>query len=203
MAVDVKGTIRFGEDGLIPAVVQDAGTGRVLMLAWMNAESLERTRVTGETWFWSRSRRALWHKGEKSGNTQRVCSLTADCDGDTLLVKVDPKGPACHTGAVDCFGAEDDARLGSALDRLAGIIHQRAVDKPEGSYTVTLLLQGLDRVLRKIGEEAGEVIIAGKNGDSGEIVREAADLLYHLLVLLEERGIPGSSVGAELRGRMR
>jgi phosphoribosyl-ATP pyrophosphohydrolase/phosphoribosyl-AMP cyclohydrolase len=202
MAVELKGTVRFGPDGLVPAVVQDAVTGRVLMVAWMNAESLERSLSTGETWFWSRSRGELWHKGATSGNTQRVLSAAADCDGDTLLVQVEAAGPACHTGATDCFGGGEDARLGPVLELLQGIIRSRAEHRPVGSYTTRLLEAGTDRILRKVGEEAGELIIAGKNGDQEEIAREAADLLYHMLVLLASQGIPGAVVGAELRRRM-
>lgn len=202
MAVELKGTVRYGTDGLVPAVVQDAVTGRVLMVAWMNAESLERSISTGETWFWSRSRGELWHKGATSGHTQRVLSVAADCDGDTLLVQVEAAGPACHTGAVDCFGGAEDARLGPLLELLQGIIRSRAEHRPEDSYTTRLLGAGTDRILRKVGEEAGELIIAGKNGDHGEIAREAADLLYHILVFLASQGIAGTVVGAELRRRM-
>jgi phosphoribosyl-AMP cyclohydrolase / phosphoribosyl-ATP pyrophosphohydrolase len=199
-------TIRYNSAGLIPAVVQDATSGEVLMLAYMNPESIQKTLDTGETHFWSRSRRELWHKGETSGNVQKVKSIAVDCDGDTLLVKVEQVGNACHTGAHSCFfihmfGEDIRRSPGEVLDRLAGVIHQRNLDRPEGSYTTKLLNAGLDRILKKVGEEAGEVIIAAKNQSKPEIMWEVADLLYHVLVMLELQGVTLHEVGGELEGR--
>ncbi|PYS89639.1 MAG: bifunctional phosphoribosyl-AMP cyclohydrolase/phosphoribosyl-ATP pyrophosphatase [Acidobacteria bacterium] len=212
--------IKFDERGLAPTVVQDARTGEVLMLAYMNAESLQRTLAEGETWFWSRSRAELWHKGATSGHTQRVASVRADCDADALLVSVEPRGPACHTGARTCFHQELDAELGRAqagepntyaetseprapelglqLRQLYALIERRRQERPEGSYTTYLFNQGLDKILKKLGEETAETIIAAKNGDAGALVAEASDLLYHLLVLCVERGVTLEEISAEL-----
>jgi len=194
-------------EGLIPAIVQDSVNGDVLMLAYMNRESLGKTVAAGETFFWSRSRRSLWHKGETSGNVQKVESITADCDGDALLVKVRQIGNACHTGKRSCFftevhrTAESQPSFGRVLEDLAAVIHQRNLDRPPGSYTTELLSAGTDRILRKIGEEAGETIIAAKNHSAGEIAWEVSDLLYHLLVLLEAEGVPLDAVSKELSRR--
>jgi phosphoribosyl-ATP pyrophosphohydrolase/phosphoribosyl-AMP cyclohydrolase len=194
--------LRFDERGLIPAIVQDARTREVLTLAYMNAESLRLTRERGETWFWSRSRQELWHKGETSGNTQRVVEIRADCDGDALLVLVEPTGPACHTGARSCFGdlAESDD-LGAILDRLYATIQTRERDRPEGSYTTYLFNQGLDKILKKIGEESAETIIAAKNPEAKPLVSEGSDLIYHLLVLLVNRNVSLEQIAAELKLR--
>lgn len=198
--------IRFDEKGLVPAIIQDAETMDVLTLAYMNKESLGKTLETGETWFFSRSRQELWHKGATSGNTQSVVSIKYDCDQDALLVLVNPKGPACHTGAVSCFTDEvADRKMGLAdygiLQRLEQVIRQREQERPEGAYTTYLFEKGVDKILKKVGEEAAEVIIAAKNRDQEELRWEAADLLYHLQVLLVEQGLPFKEVLRTLEER--
>jgi phosphoribosyl-AMP cyclohydrolase / phosphoribosyl-ATP pyrophosphohydrolase len=204
--------VKFDQRGLVPAIVQDARTGRVLMLAYMNAESLSRTLETGETWFWSRSRSSLWHKGESSGNIQRVIEARLDCDCDTLLVAVEPEGPACHTGKTSCFDDEFEeerraqvplpyADLAEVLDSLYRVIESRKQQRPEGSYTTYLFNQGLDKILKKLGEESSETIIAAKNEDPSALVKETSDLLYHLIVLLVERGVTLEEVRDELLAR--
>ena len=200
--------IQFDERGLIPVIVQDARTGAVLTLAYMNPESLQKTLATRETWFWSRSRSELWHKGATSGNIQRLVEVRQDCDGDALLVLVEPCGPACHTGKQSCFHRDlageviDDAglgqSLGTVLDELYQLIESRQRERPEGSYTTYLFAQGLDKILKKLGEEASETIIAAKNDDRGQLISESADLLFHLLVLLVERGVKLESIRDEL-----
>jgi phosphoribosyl-ATP pyrophosphohydrolase/phosphoribosyl-AMP cyclohydrolase len=200
--------IQFDDRGLIPAIVQDARTGEVLTLAYMNAESLERTLATRETWFWSRSRSELWHKGATSGNIQRVAEIRQDCDGDALVVLVVPAGPACHTGKRSCFHrdiegevVDDDGlgqSLGTVLDELYDLIESRQRERPEGSYTTYLFEKGLDKILKKLGEEASETIIAAKNDEMGQLVSESSDLLYHLIVLLVERGVKLDSIREEL-----
>ena len=204
--------IRFDERGLVPAIVQDANTLQVLTLAYMNAESLKRTLETNETWFWSRSRSSLWHKGETSGNKQRVVDVTMDCDYDAIRILVVPEGPACHTGAPSCFHNElqdapasntqkAQAQLGAILGSLYGLIESRKRERPDGSYTTYLFAEGLDKILKKVGEESTETIIAAKNEDSDALVREASDLLYHLIVLLVERGLTLDQVSGELSSR--
>jgi phosphoribosyl-ATP pyrophosphohydrolase/phosphoribosyl-AMP cyclohydrolase len=206
--------VNFDERGLIPVVVQHAQTRRVLTLAYMNAESLARTLETNESWFWSRSRSRLWHKGETSGNTQRVVDVLLDCDRDALTLLVVPSGPACHTGAESCFHNEmqharavetdlvaDVGTLGEVLDNLYALIESRKCEKPEGSYTTYLFDQGLDKILKKVGEESAETIIAAKNDDPSALVKESADLLYHLVVLLVERGLSLGEVRDELASR--
>jgi phosphoribosyl-ATP pyrophosphohydrolase/phosphoribosyl-AMP cyclohydrolase len=202
--------IRWNADGLAPVVIVDAATGAVLTLAYANRDALEHTIETRSTWLWSRSRGALWNKGATSGNTQRVVSISVDCDADALLYRVIPAGPACHTGAASCFGATiplDDADVPSgatfatAISALARTIESRKTNPVEGSYTAKLFAGGVDRIGKKIGEEATEVVIAAKNADSGELVWETADLLYHALVLLAERGVSLDQVGAELSRR--
>ena len=200
--------VRFGADGLIPAVVQDASTGRVLTQAWMNRESLERTLERGETWFWSRSRGELWRKGATSGNTQAVRAVLLDCDGDSLVVLVDPAGPACHTGAETCFGdtltAGDVPQPFAALADLERTVAARAAAAdPESSYTARLLAKGIDTVCKKVGEEATEVVLAAKGGEHGQVVYESADLLYHLAVLWRATGVRLDEVAAELASRRR
>jgi len=199
--------VKFDERGLLPAVVQDAHTRGVLMLAYMNAESLKRTLETGETWFWSRSRAQLWHKGETSGNTQRVVNVLLDCDGDALVVQTEPAGPACHTGQTSCFhnviqaaGASQQnvGDLGEVLSVLYALVETRKRERPQGSYTTYLFDQGLDKILKKIGEETSETIIAAKNEDRDALTKESCDLLYHLIVLLVERGVTLSDVRDEL-----
>ena len=177
MGIDPK-NVRFDPSGFVPAVVQDARTREVLTLAYMNAESLARTLETGETWFWSRSRNELWHKGATSGNTQQVVSVTSDCDNDAIVVLVNPAGPACHTGARSCFGI-DHEQLDRMLQELYELIKSREAERPEGSYTTYLFDKGLDKILKKVGEESAETIIAAKNDDPKQLVAETADLLYH------------------------
>lgn len=207
--------IEFDERGLVPVVVQDFNTRQVLTLAYMNAESLRRTVETKETWFFSRSRASLWHKGETSGHTQRVTDILVDCDSDALTILVEPKGPACHTGEQTCFhnklkeaaGSEGTAdRMsdpGAVLGELYALIETRKRDRPTGSYTTYLFDQGLDKILKKVGEEAGETIIAAKNSDVSLLAGEVSDLLYHLLVLLVERGVTLEQVQEELIRRRR
>ncbi|HKU78123.1 MAG TPA: bifunctional phosphoribosyl-AMP cyclohydrolase/phosphoribosyl-ATP diphosphatase HisIE [Pyrinomonadaceae bacterium] len=194
--------IRFDERGLISAIVQNASTREVLTLAYMNRESLQRTIDTKQTWFWSRSRNELWHKGATSGNTQEVVSLALDCDRDAIIVLVNPKGPACHTGAVSCFDLSTQANdLGPLLDQLYELIQSRERDRPAGSYTTYLFEQGLDKILKKLGEESAETIIAAKNDDDGRLAAEVSDLVYHLLVLLVARGVSLNQIAAELGQR--
>jgi phosphoribosyl-ATP pyrophosphohydrolase/phosphoribosyl-AMP cyclohydrolase len=204
--------IRYDEKGLVPAVVQDAVTGEVLTLAYMNAESLRRTLEERETWFWSRSRSELWHKGATSGNTQRVIEIRPDCDNDAVVVKVVPSGPACHTGKTSCFhgtlehdGAAletvGESNLGSVLEQLYKVIQDRFVQRPEGSYTSYLFEKGLDKILKKVGEESAETIIAAKNTDTDAFVGESSDLLYHLLVLLVQKGVGLEQLASELSSR--
>ncbi len=201
MNLDIK-SLKFDERGLIPAIVQDARTREVLTLAYMNAESLARTIETGQTWFWSRSRNALWHKGETSGNTQSVVNLACDCDNDAIVVLVEPAGPACHTGARSCFDLQtEDDDLGVLLATLYELIESRERDRPEGSYTTYLFNHGLDKILKKVGEESAETIIAAKNEDVARLTSEVADLVYHLLVLLVARGVSLNEVREELEQR--
>ncbi len=198
--------VRFDERGLVPAIVQDARTREVLTLAYMNEESLRRTLAEGETWFWSRSRSELWHKGATSGNTQRVVEVRLDCDSDALVVLVEPRGPACHTGADSCFAvASNDERaadgIGDVLEELYAVVEARRREMPAGSYTTYLFEKGLNKILKKVGEEAAEVLIAAKDEDRGALTAETADLVYHLLVLLVERGLTLESLAAELARR--
>jgi phosphoribosyl-ATP pyrophosphohydrolase/phosphoribosyl-AMP cyclohydrolase len=227
--------LKFDEHGFLPAVVQDASSREVLTLAYMNAESLQRTIETNETWFWSRSRNQLWHKGETSGNIQRVVDVFLDCDQDALVVLVEPAGPACHTGQRSCFhntidtdhikrpepkvpgpgaaaerpstrsrpgrGETGTHDLGGLLDQLYALIETRKRERPAGSYTSYLFSAGLDKILKKLGEESAETIIAAKNPGSEPLVAETSDLLYHLLVLLVERGITLNEIRLELTRR--
>ncbi len=188
--------IKFDEKGLVPAIVQDAVSKEVLTLAYMNKESLEKTLETKETWFYSRSRQELWHKGATSGNTQSVVELKYDCDQDAILVLVNPSGPACHNGTTSCFTEsllEEPAFAGVGLEeyqilqKLEKLIIEREQERPEGAYTTYLFEKGVDKILKKVGEEASEVIIAAKNRDREELKWESADLLYHLMVLLTEQ----------------
>jgi phosphoribosyl-AMP cyclohydrolase / phosphoribosyl-ATP pyrophosphohydrolase len=200
--------VRFDEKGLVPAIVQDVETKEVLTLAYMNEESLTKTLETGETWFYSRSRQELWHKGATSGNTQSVVSVKYDCDQDAVLVLVEPKGPACHTGAVSCFteGVVTERAASNLADyqilqTLEKLIIEREKERPEGAYTTYLFEKGVDKILKKVGEEASEVIIAAKNRDKEELKWEAADLLYHLQVLLVEQDLPFKEVLKTLEER--
>ncbi|MDP6666013.1 MAG: bifunctional phosphoribosyl-AMP cyclohydrolase/phosphoribosyl-ATP diphosphatase HisIE [Dehalococcoidia bacterium] len=207
--------IQFNDRGLIPAIVQDADSGRVLMHAYMNEEALQRTLAGPDVWFYSRSRQELWHKGETSGNFLKVAEVRHDCDSDTLLVKANPVGPACHTGAESCFdaGELDTDSLEAkgtgvtpgpgVLSELIEVIRQRAAEKPEGSYTVELLEEGPGRVAQKVVEEAGEVAIASVSQTDEDVANEMADLLYHSMVLLAARDVPADRVWAALAERRR
>jgi phosphoribosyl-AMP cyclohydrolase / phosphoribosyl-ATP pyrophosphohydrolase len=207
-ASDLVERVRFGPDGLVPAVVQDAGDGRVLTQAWMSRESLERTLESGETWFWSRSRQELWRKGATSGNTQAVRAVVLDCDQDALLVLVDQTGVACHTGQPTCFhdplADGDPAAPFAALADLERTIADRAATAdPSSSYTARLLGKGMDTVCKKVGEEATEVVLAAKGAERDQVVRESADLLYHLAVLWRASGVSLDQVARELASRRR
>ena len=200
--------VRYDANGLVPVVMQDATTNEVLTLAYANREAVEKTLATGEAHFYSRSRGELWHKGETSGNTQRVVEVRLDCDGDALLYRVDPAGPACHTGERTCFFtslsgegglAKEEPHLGRTLTRLAGTIRERHEEMPEGSYTAKLFGRGAGYIGQKVGEEAVEVVVAALQED--RVAEETADLLYHLLVLLEERGVPTEEVARILDER--
>ena len=200
--------LEWGESGLLPAVVQDAATGEVLTVAYVNRESLRRTLELGETVFYSRSRGALWHKGETSGHSQEVVSLMADCDRDAVVIRVHPKGPACHTGARSCFFEEVEgfrphsaSSIGAVLGELERVIRDRKLRRPEGSYTARLFERGRNRILQKVGEEATETVVAAMSGDRSETIKEASDLLFHLLVALVELDIPLEDVATELQSR--
>lgn len=188
----IKG-LKFDDKGLITAVVQDTQSKEVLTVAYMNEESLQKTIETGETWFYSRSRQELWHKGETSGNTQKVVSIKTDCDKDALVVEVLPAGPACHNGTTSCFTEtivqKDQVGSVDIIPYLAEVIRQREIEMPEGAYTTYLFEKGIDKICKKVGEEATEVVIGAKNRDAEEVKWEAADLLYHLFVLLQEQKI--------------
>ena len=202
MSVSVPRELTMDASGLVPVVVQDRASGDVLMVAWANAQALEQTAETGLAHFWSRSRGALWRKGETSGHELRVVEARADCDRDTLLLVVEPQGPACHTGARTCFGDESPTAAGM-LEELARVISERAQAAPESSYTARLLAKGPDQVLKKIGEEATEVVLAARVQSDERLAEESADLLYHLLVALHQRGLPLTRVMDELRRRRR
>ena len=196
--------LRFDQNGLIPAVVVDASTKQVLTLAYMNRESLRRTMETQLTCFWSRSRQEFWVKGETSGNYQHVVSITADCDRDALVVQVLPDGPACHLGTASCFNDlifESDENAAFSYEGLMDLIKGRKTDPKEGSYTSYLFEKGLDKILKKVGEESTEVIIAAKAQDKKETVYEIADLVYHVMVLMIQSGIELSDVQKELASR--
>ena len=195
--------LKFDEKGLIPAIVVDDETGKVLTLAYMNRESLAISMEKKLTCFWSRSRQELWLKGETSGNYQHIVSITADCDGDALEVRVKKDGPACHTGAESCF---HNPVLGEQtekfkLEGLYQLLLSRKKELPEGSYTTYLFQKGLDKILKKVGEESTEVIIAGKAEDKAETIYEIADLAYHVLVLMVQMGISVEDIRAELASR--
>jgi phosphoribosyl-AMP cyclohydrolase / phosphoribosyl-ATP pyrophosphohydrolase len=204
--------VRFGPDGLVPVVAQDSRNGDVLMLAWADREALTRSRATGLAHYWSRSRRALWRKGETSGHEQRIGEIRLDCDGDAVLYRVDQTGPACHTGSRTCFvtvvqpgggAAETPDGGGHLLTRLAATIARRAAERPADSYTVRLLDRGLAKVAQKVGEEAVETVVAGTVEDDQRLAEESADLLYHLLVLLAARGVGFDRVLRALEARER
>ncbi|PSL42766.1 phosphoribosyl-ATP pyrophosphatase /phosphoribosyl-AMP cyclohydrolase [Salsuginibacillus halophilus] len=201
--------LSFDADGLIPAVVQDRQSKEVLTVAYMNRESLQKTIETKETWFYSRSRQELWHKGATSGNTQVVEEIRYDCDQDALVVLARPNGPACHKGDYSCFSnvlfesevpAAEQDRF-AIIHELEETIAKRSVEMPEGAYTTYLFTEGVDKILKKVGEEASEVIIAAKNRDASELSLEAADLLYHMLVLLREQGVALDDIVQVLENR--
>jgi phosphoribosyl-ATP pyrophosphohydrolase/phosphoribosyl-AMP cyclohydrolase len=203
--------VRFGADGLVPVVAQERRSGDVLMLAYADRDALARTLTTGEAHYYSRSRQAPWRKGETSGHVQRVVEVRLDCDGDAVLYRVDQTGPACHTGERTCFSTvfPDDVSApaagadpgGHLLNRLAATIARRAEERPEGSYTVKLLDRGVAKIAQKMGEEAVETVVAATAEDDGHLAAESADLLYHLLVLLQSRGVPLERVWDELERR--
>jgi len=221
--------LKFDANGLIPAVVQDATTRQVLMVGYMNREALRRTLTTGQAWFWSRSRGELWHKGATSGHYLHVRAVHVDCDGDVLLVEAEPAGPTCHTGAVSCFfrpldeatratllaalddeaaspappSAEPPTLDGRTVEALFAVIQQRQRERPDGSYVVRLLKGGVDRIAKKVGEEATEVVIAAKNGAPAEITWEVADLWFHTVVLLAASGLTPADIWRELERRRR
>ncbi len=196
--------LKFDADGLIPAIVQDAGTKELLTLAYMNRESLQISMEKGLTCFWSRSRQCLWLKGETSGNYQHIVSITADCDRDALRILVRPDGPACHLGTRSCFTGElweSDTEQAFSYEMLMELIAGRKTEKKEGSYTTYLFEKGLDKILKKVGEESTEVIIAAKAEDRKETIYEIADLAYHVMVLMVEAGISLDDIRAELASR--
>jgi phosphoribosyl-AMP cyclohydrolase / phosphoribosyl-ATP pyrophosphohydrolase len=204
--------VRFGADGLVPVVAQESRSGDVLMLAYANQDALERTLATGWAHYFSRSRGVLWQKGETSGHAQKVVDVRLDCDGDTVLYRVEQTGPACHTGTRTCFSrsllgsgdiTEGDDPGSHVLTRLAATINARAIAKPEKSYTAQLLAAGVGKVSQKVGEEAVEVVVAANSEDDTRLASEAADLLYHLLVLLHARGVPLDTIWRELESRAR
>lgn len=235
---DIIGQIKWDSQGLAPAIVQDLISKDVLMLAYVNRDSLQRTVETGETWFWSRSRAELWHKGATSGNIQKVKVIKYDCDADTLLIGVIPEGPACHTGEYTCFNRQITVEGGAfanvensaagnaastaepsfplnhvsnngeplpdrfaALSRLETVIAKRDMERPEGAYTTYLLEKGIDKILKKVGEEATEVIIAAKNRDNDELRYEISDLIFHTMVLMRDAKLPLDDVMRELDSR--
>ena len=209
-AATAPAEVRYDANGLVPVIAQDAKTNEVLTLAYANREAVEKTLSSGEAHFYSRSRQELWRKGETSGNTQRVVEVRLDCDGDALLYRVDPAGPACHTGERTCFftplsgdgeKVQEEPHLGRTLTRLAGTIRERHGEMPEGSYTAKLFTRGAGYIGQKVGEEAVEVVVAALQDD--RLAEETADLLYHLLVLLEERGVPTEDVARILDERHR
>ncbi len=201
-AVDIPEGLVKDANGLLPVVVQDRASGDVLMVAWANDEALAKTAETGFAHFWSRSRKTLWRKGETSGNGLRVVLARTDCDRDVLLLVVEPQGPTCHTGVRTCFGAESPTAAGM-LEELARVVAERAQASPGVSYTARLLAKGEDHVLEKIGEEAAEVVLAARTESDERLVEESADLLYHLLVALNRRGVSLAQVMDELRSRRR
>jgi len=197
-------TLKFDENGLIPAIVVDSVSKKVLTLAYMNRESLAITMEKELTCFWSRSRKELWLKGETSGNFQHVVSITADCDRDALLVVVEPDGPACHKGSFSCFEErvfESEERHEFSYEGLMELLVGRKLEKKEGSYTTYLFEKGLDKILKKVGEECTEVIIAAKDNDKAETVYEIADLAYHVMVLMIQQGITLEDIHKELASR--
>jgi phosphoribosyl-AMP cyclohydrolase / phosphoribosyl-ATP pyrophosphohydrolase len=200
MSVTVPEGVVFDPSGLVPVVVQDHASGDVLMVAWANAEALDLTARTELAHFWSRKRGAIWKKGETSGNLLRAREMRRDCDGDTLLLVADPEGPTCHTEARTCFGDGTPTAAGM-VEELARVIASRGRERPEGSYTARLLAKGLDHALKKVGEEATEVVLAAKGESDERLAEECADLLFHVLVVLEQRGVRPAAVLEVLRKR--
>ena len=203
--------VQLDEKGLVPAIAQNASSGEVIMLGYMSPGSIKRTLEGGDVWFYSRSRSDLWHKGELSGNYMKVQSAAMDCDGDTLLLRVEPEGPICHTGNPTCFFTSVDSLPNfeapetgpGILEELFATVQDRKRERPEGSYTARLLEEGVDRISQKVIEEAGELGIAGVKGNRSEVVAEAADVIYHTLVLLAASGARPEDVWEELRKRRR
>jgi len=197
--------LKYDEKGLIPAIIQDSDSSAVLMRAYMNEESLKKTLETNTTWFYSRSRQKLWNKGETSGNFQNVVSIDFDCDEDTLLVKVIPQGPSCHTGEYSCFyrniSGKHAIQSENMLQTLYKIVKDRKETPKEGSYTQYLFDKGVDKILKKVGEESAETIIAAKNQSKEELIYETSDLLYHLMVLLVNQGVKLHDIMEELKKR--
>jgi len=195
--------LTYDQNGLIPAIVQDASSLRVLMLGYMSQESINKTETSGLVTFFSRSRQQLWTKGETSGNTLSLVSIHYDCDKDALLIMATPKGPTCHTGNTSCFYRDENAPATNLhfLDKLQALLESRKAKMPEGSYTTSLFNKGLDKIAQKVGEEAVETVIAAKNDDSHEFIYEASDLLFHLMVLLTERGYTLTDLTNELKKR--
>ncbi|EGA89689.1 bifunctional phosphoribosyl-AMP cyclohydrolase/phosphoribosyl-ATP pyrophosphatase protein [Planococcus donghaensis MPA1U2] len=198
-------TIQYDQNGLIPVIIQHAKTKEVLTLAYANEEAVQKTMNTNETWLYSRSRNELWNKGATSGNTQQVTAVRLDCDGDSLIYEVIPNGPACHTGQNSCFfdtiHGESNESPGDMIAQLAALIKTRETEMPEGAYTTYLFNEGVDKICKKVGEEAAEVIIAAKNRDAEELSMEAADLFYHVLVLLQEQKVSFDQVVDVLKER--
>lgn len=197
--------IQYDQNGLIPVIIQNAETKEVLTLAYANEEAVQKTIDTNETWLYSRSRNELWNKGATSGNTQQVIAVRLDCDGDSLIYEVIPNGPACHTGKDSCFfetihGERDDSPA-DMFAQLTSLIKAREEEMPEGAYTTYLFEEGVDKICKKVGEEAAEVIIAAKNRDAEELAMETADLFYHTLVLLQEQKVDFSQVVKVLKDR--
>lgn len=201
--------LRFDDRGLVPVVAQDAVTGEILMLAYANRDALLQTAASGRAHYWSRSRQEIWRKGDTSGHEQHVREIRLDCDGDTVLYQVTQVGAACHTGEPTCFfrrvtehgEVEEGASAAHVLTRVERVVEERARQRPEGSYTTYLLEKGVDKILKKIGEEATEVVVAAKNADNAELTAEASDLLFHLVVLLREQDLPLDAVWSELDRR--
>jgi phosphoribosyl-ATP pyrophosphohydrolase/phosphoribosyl-AMP cyclohydrolase len=200
MPVAMPEGLVFDANGLLPVVAQDRASGDVLMLAWANAEAVARTAESGLAHFWSRSRKALWRKGESSGHALRVLEARADCDKDALLLLVEPQGPTCHTGTRSCFGETSPTAAGMAFE-LERVVRERALASPAESYTARLVAKGAGAVLKKIGEEATEVVLAASGESDSRLAEESADLLFHLLVALDQRGVPLARVMDELRRR--
>lgn len=193
--------LKFDAEGLIPAIIQDKKTGKVLMMGYMNQESIKITRETKKVTFWSRSRQAIWTKGETSGNFLHLIEMSVDCDHDTILVKVLPEGPTCHTGSDTCWNEVNDLRTLQFIDHLESIIDQRYLDREEDSYTSHLFNKGVNKIAQKVGEEAVELVIEAKDDNDELFLEEASDLLYHYLVLLRDRGMSLSAVVDILKKR--